>query len=253
MKRFIQEAQKLLEITDDVKLRKEYDGWCRDVKRFLKQEKFSKEILQEIRVKMQYTANEFSGEETRKSIMKAIKDTLNCLEENDMDIEKETVKNEEIMLIEKILNNFYLYYRSMFQLPLHKKAALSMEDLKKIQIGNEYDLQRMLYSLLLPVFPLIRQEVESDNDYSGMRADLYLKEYDLIIETKCTRDNMNEKKLIEELGADGFHYQAKTLFFFVYDKNNIIKNPEAFKAAFKREREKDGKTIKVILLQPINL
>lgn len=114
-------------------------------------------------------------------------------------------------------------------------------------------MQRMLYSLLLPVFPLIRQEVESDNDYSGMRADLYLKEYDLIIETKCTRDNMNEKKLIEELGADGFHYQAKTIFFFVYDKNNIIKNPDAFKAAFKREREKDGKTIKVILLQPINL
>lgn len=86
-----------------------------------------------------------------------------------------------------------------------------------------------------------------------MRADLYLQEQDVIIETKCTRGSMNEKKLTEELGADGFHYQANIIFFFVYDKNNIIKNPDAFKAAFAREQEKNGKTIKVILLQPMEL
>ena len=161
--------------------------------------------------------------------------------------------DREIVLLEQILNNFYLYYRSMFQNPLHKKAALSMNDLKKIRIENEYDLQRMLYALLVPVFPMIRQEVESNNGYSGMRADLYLQEQDVIIETKCTRGSMNEKKLTEELGADGFHYQANIIFFFVYDKNNIIKNPDAFKAAFAREQEKNGKTIKVILLQPMEL
>ena len=44
-----------------------------------------------------------------------------------------------------------------------------MDELKKIQIGNEYDLQRMLYALLVPIFPLIRQEAESDNGYGGMR------------------------------------------------------------------------------------
>ena len=128
-----------------------------------------------------------------------------------------------------------------------------MDELKKIQIGNEYDLQRMLYALLVPIFPLIRQEAESDNGYGGVRADLYLEEYDLIIETKCTRASMIEKKLLEELGADRFHYKAKTVFFFVYDKKNIIKNPDVFKAAFVREQEKNGKNIKVIVLQPVEL
>lgn len=202
---------------------------------------------------MWYTENEFSKDDTRNSIIKAIKDTVVYLDEINTISEAVISEAVGIRLIEQILNNFYLYYRSMFQNPLHKKATMSMDELKKIQIGNEYDLQRMLYALLVPIFPLIRQEAESDNGYGGMRADLYLEEYDLIIETKCTRASMTEKKLLEELGADGFHYKAKTVFFFVYDKKNIIKNPDVFKAAFVREQEKNGKNIKVIVLQPVEL
>ena len=202
---------------------------------------------------MQYTVNEFSKDETRKSIRNAAKDTVSYLEDMDIGLKTELSQDTGIILIEQILNNFYLYYRNMFRTPVHKTGTLSIENLHKIQIGNEYDLQRMLYSLLLPVFPLIRPEVDGDNGYVGMRADLYLKEYDLVIETKCTRENMSEKKLTEELGADGFHYQAENIFFFVYDKNNIIKNPETFKAAFSREKQKDGKNIKVVILQPVEL
>ena len=252
LKRFVQKGMELSEIADDTKLRDEYDDWCRNVNGFLKQERVSKEVLYEIQVKMRYTVNEFSKEETRKNIMRAIKDTIGYLEDSDISSETKMSKDTGIMLIERILNNFYLYYKSMFQNPLHQKSTLSMDDLKRIQIGNEYDLQRMLYSLLVPVFPMIRQEVESDNGYGGMRADLYLEEYDLIIEIKCTRDNMREKKLIEELGADGFLYQARNIIFFVYDKSNIIKNTTAFKAAFTKE-ENNGKTIEVIIQQPVKL
>ena len=223
------------------------------MKGFLKQNGFSKGKLNEIQIKMWYTENEFSKDDTRNSIIKAIKDTVVYLDEINTISEVVISEAVGIRLIEQILNNFYLYYRSMFQNPLHKKATMSMDELKKIQIGNEYDLQRMLYAVLVPVFPLIRQEAESDNGYGGMRADLYLEEYDLIIETKCTRASMTEKKLLEELGADGFHYKAKTVFFFVYDKKNIIKNPDVFKAAFVREQEKNGKNIKVIVLQPVEL
>ena len=134
---------------------------------------------------MWYTENEFSKDDTRNSIIKAIKDTVVYLDEINTISEAVISEAVGIRLIEQILNNFYLYYRSMFQNPLHKKATMSMDELKKIQIGNEYDLQRMLYALLVPIFPLIRQEAESDNGYGGMRADLYLEEYDLIIETKC--------------------------------------------------------------------
>ena len=253
MKKLIEKGWEIKEIADHVSLQQEYDNWCCEIKKYLKQEGFSEEIQQEMQIKMWYVTNEFSKEETRKSIMRAIKAVIECLEENDRAQDRKKVTDREIVLLEQILNNFYLYYRSMFQNPLHKKAALSMNDLKKIRIENEYDLQRMLYVLLVPVFPMIRQEVESNDGYSGMRADLYLQEQDVIIETKCTRGSMNEKKLTEELGADGFHYQANIIFFFVYDKNNIIKNPDAFKAAFAREQEKNGKTIKVILLQPMEL
>ena len=223
------------------------------MKGFLNQNGFPKGKLNEIQIKMWYTENEFSKDDTRNSIIKAIKDTVVYLDEINTISEAVIYEAVGIRLIEQILNNFYLYYRSMFQNPLHKKATMSMDELKKIQIGNEYDLQRMLYALLVPIFPLIRQEAESDNGYGGMRADLYLEEYDLIIETKCTRASMTEKKLLEELGADGFHYKAKTVFFFVYDKKSIIKNPDVFKAAFVREQEKNGKNITVIVLQPVEL
>ena len=141
----------------------------------------------------------------------------------------------------------------MYRSSIHKSSSFTQDILESIQICNEYDLQRMLYSLLLPVFPTIRQEVDSDNGYKGMRFDIYLKEIHLVIETKCTRKNLSEKQLTEELGADIFHYRAKTIFILVFDKNCIIKNPEALKEAFKRDYENDGKTVKLFITQPIKL
>ena len=82
-----------------------------------------------------------------------------------------------------------------------------------------------------------------------MRADLYLDLYNLIIEIKCTRKSMSEKQLIEELGADAFHYCADIIYFLVFDETGIIKNSEAFKKAFEREPKKDGKAVKVFILQ----
>ena len=64
---------------------------------------------------------------------------------------------------------------------------------------------------------------------------------------------MAEKQLIEEMGADAFHYQANVIYFFIYDRVGIIKNPEAFKEAFARGSGKSGKTVKVFLLQPREL
>ena len=145
-----------------------------------------------------------------------------------------------------------MYYQAMYRDPVHKSGKLVQEILDNIKIDNEYDLQRMIYSILLPIFPTVRQEVNSDNGYGGMRADIYLKEYSLIIETKCTRESMTEKRLLEELGADSFHYKAKTLFIFVFDKKHIIKNPVAFEKAFKRDKEKDGKTVRLFIAQKTN-
>lgn len=245
------EGKALEKISDIAEQIYKYNMWCSKIRTYMKEKDFPDKEQEEVKVKMHYTENEYSENETKASLMKAIKDTIQCLEEKISVSSGEVYRPYELSLIEKILNNFFMYYRSMYKNPVHRKGTLSQETLAAIQIGNEYDLQRMLYSILLPIFPNMRQEVCRDNGYGGMRADIYLETYDLIIETKCTRDSMSEKKLIEELGADGFHYNAENIYFFICDKTGIIKNTEAFKKAFEREKKKEGKTVKVFIMQSI--
>lgn len=185
-----------------------------------------------------------------RSVKKALRDTLSVLQEMKVPISKKLSKETALTIIEAILKNFQMHYQAMYKNPVHRKGTITQNTLEAIQIGNEYDLQRMLYSLLLPIFPTVRQEVTSDNGYGSMRADLYVDDYDVVVETKCTRDSMSEKKLVDELGADGFHYKASTIFFFVYDKASVIKNPEAFKKVFIRERNTDGKRIRMVIVPP---
>ena len=89
-----------------------------------------------------------------------------------------------------------------------------------------------------------------DNGYSGIRADLYLASYDVTIEIKCTRESMSEKQITEELGADAFNKKKKNLYLFIYDKEDIIKNPEAYQMAFYRSYDKFGKNVKGFIIKP---
>lgn len=43
---------------------------------------------------------------------------------------------------------------------------------------------------------------------------------------------MKEKKLIEEIEADIVHYSARNLYFFIYDKEKLIANPQVFKSNY---------------------
>lgn len=61
---------------------------------------------------------------------------------------------------------------------------------------------------------------------------------------------MDKDTLTEELGADAFHYKTRNLYLFIYDKEDIIKNPEAYKMAFHRDSQKDGKDIRVFITRP---
>lgn len=231
-------------------MRSKYDEWCHNVRKSLRSKGCTEEELRALNVKMHYTENEYSENDTVLSVRRALRDTISVLQEMGDSINGRPSEDAGIRLIEKVLNNFHMYYQAMYRNPVHKKGTMAQSALKAIEIGNEYDLQRMLYSLLLPIFPTARQEVENDNGYSTMRADLYVDDYDVAIEIKCTRNSMSEKTLIDELGADGFHYKASTIFFFVYDKIHMTKNPAAFQKAFARERNTDGKMVRLVVLQP---
>ena len=132
-----------------------------------------------------------------------------------------------------------------------KRATLTHEYLQKLKIENEYDLQHLLYAILKPLYPDIRKEVAADSGVGTIRSDLKIPSLETVIEAKCTRNSMNLKKLTEEIEADMVHYSEKCIIFFVYDKWKIIKDKQTYENHFNNVF--DGKEIRMIIQQPINL
>lgn len=64
---------------------------------------------------------------------------------------------------------------------------------------------------------------------------------------------MTERNLTEELESDAFHYNADYVFFFIYDKENIIKNVGAFTRNYKREKSEFGTNVEAIVNQSISI
>ena len=228
----------------------EYADWKNEIQIYLMKNRFPKEIQDELKVKGHFTVNEFSETESIKSIKTATKDILRILENLDIEISDNLSEETAKLIIERILSHMDVYLKSMYHDKPHKKSTFSEEILHQVTIKNEYDVQHILYSLLRAVFPEIRREVNGDNGYSGTRADLYLEQHNITIEIKCTRKSMSEKQLTEELGADAFHYKTKNLYLFIYDREDIIKNPEAYQTAFDRSYDKFGKNVKGFIIKP---
>ena len=59
---------------------------------------------------------------------------------------------------------------------------------------------------------------------------------------------MTQKILSEEIEADMVHYNQREIYFFIYDKNKIIKNIESFKNTY--ESMLNEKKIHIIIHQP---
>ncbi len=155
--------------------------------------------------------------------------------------------DDVILLIEDILENFYMFLEALKERTPHKTAGIKKEILDQINIKNEYDIPFLLYAYLKPLCKEIRQEVNQDTGNETVRADLLIGE-NVCIEVKYSRANMTEKSLGEEIKADMVHYKQKEIYFFIYDKNKIIKNMESFKNAY--ESMLNEKKIHIIIHQP---
>ena len=167
-----------------------------------------------------------------------------------------TVANEldeqtALTVVRLILRNFPKHLEEMYQKNVHGRGTLNKADLDKIILGNEYDVQRMLFSLLKPVFPTARVEVPGDGGYSGTRYDIFISEHNLVIEVKCTRSSMAERTLTEEVGSDICHYKHKHIMFFIFDKQKIISNPDAFECRYSKPF--DGKDVEAYIIQPLSI
>lgn len=128
---------------------------------------------------------------------------------------------------------------------MYKGLRDGIEELKAVETVKEYEtfLQRLIEKL--------RKEVAEDSGVGTVRSDMWIPTLQAVIETKCTRKSMTIKKLTEELEADIIHYRAKTLYFYIFDKEKLVLDRSGFERYFNWEF--DGKEVKIFLLQPVKM
>lgn len=137
------------------------------------------------------------------------------------DIQPKNVSIDYDGLLYTIFERFHIVARQM------KRRHDSRETLV---INDEYDVQDLLHALLKLHFDDVRPE-EWTPTYTGgaNRMDFLLKEEEIAIEVKMTRDGLKDKELGDQLIIDIAKYQThpgcKCLYCFVYDPDGIIRNP----------------------------
>lgn len=250
--------KKQIEILNDLQDINEIKNAFKQINVNMREVLDSSEVLSEIKSKEIYLENEYSKIKTKESIIKAKQKVMEYLEELIVEINNiSSTLNDEISqevtitIIKRILNNFYTHIETMYEQPPHGRAGITKEKLDNIKIVNEYDVQRILYSLIKPVFPEARVEVSNDTGFSTVRYDIFIEKYSIIIEVKCTRASMTERSLTEEIGSDIYHYKYNNIFFFIYDREKIVKNKVAFENTYNKRIEE--KNINTIIIQPVNL
>lgn len=241
-----------------------FESWQTNVNKLLNSCFNMSSISEQFNIRTKVMLNKFSESENQKNIKRAMDKAKVFLEElvssiNDGVYDDTTYQENSIntstarIIVRRILRNFYKHLETMYQESVHGSGTIRKDDLDKISIGNEYDVQRILYSLIRPIFPETRLEKVDDAGYAYVRYDIVIEKYKIIIEVKCTRPSMRKRNLAEELGSDSFHYEGDYLFMFVYDKEKIISNVDAFETAYTKPREVAGKSIETIVVQQIKL
>ena len=131
-----------------------------------------------------------------------------------------------------------------------KQLRARHADRGTLDVNDEYDVQDLLHALLQLHFDDIREE-EWTPSYAGAssRMDFLLKDEQLVIEVKMTREGLAKRELGEQLIVDIARYRAhpdcKTLVCFVYDPLGRIANPVGIERDLSGKR--DGLVVKVFI------
>lgn len=109
----------------------------------------------------------------------------------------------------------------------------------EFEVNDEYDVQDLLHAILKLHFKDVREE-EYTPSYAGSssRVDFLLKNEQVVIEVKKTRQGLADKHIGEQLILDVAHYRnhpdCKGLICFVYDPDNRVKNPRGLESDLRR-------------------
>ena len=245
------EIGSLLEITTI----EEYKKSIENILNICEKENLSSEIRKSIKKKAEFMINDFSNYDSEKNMIEAKNRVIDYLKEiSENSKEKNIHIHHEIdetighELLYKILDQFYLFVETFYEKEPNKRATIKREQLNELRMGNEYDVQHILFSIIRLFFTNARTEVCEDTGYAMVRSDIWIPNLDTVVEIKCSNTSMNQKKLMEEIASDMVHYHAKIIYFFIYDKDKIIKNREAFINTY--EKAVYGRKIHIILHQP---
>lgn len=124
------------------------------------------------------------------------------------------------------------------------------QDRQTLVIEDEYDVQDLLHALLKLYYDDVRPE-EWTPSYAGAsaRMDFLLKQQKTVLEVKKTRETLRDKKVGEELLVDIAKYRehsdCEKLYCFIYDPEQLIRNPQGLEKDL--SRDEDGLKITVIV------
>jgi hypothetical protein len=143
-----------------------------------------------------------------------------------------TVPRTPLDVLEQLANRFHLVAQQL------RSRHGGRETLK---INDEYDVQDLLHGLLLLEFDDVRPE-EHTPSYAGgsTRMDFLLKNEQIVVEVKCTRDGLGSREVGEQLLVDiakyRSHQDCKSLFCFVYDPAGRLNNPRGLESDLSHAR-----------------
>lgn len=119
-----------------------------------------------------------------------------------------------------------------------------------LAVGDEYDAQDLVHSLLRVFFDDIRAE-EWTPSYAGSsaRIDFVLPRYRLAIELKHTRPSMTTRELGEQLVVDvtkyAQHPHVRHLVCLVFDPEGSLANPRGIEGDLSKPHEGLGVTVRI--------
>ena len=119
-----------------------------------------------------------------------------------------------------------------------------------ITVGDEYDAQDLLRFMLAIFFDDIRPEdVAPSVAGAASRVDFVLPDFELAIELKFVRPNLDAKKLGEELIVDRERYKTRKdvrhLLCLVFDHKGALRNPRGLEKDLSRDASLDDFAVSV--------
>jgi hypothetical protein len=132
-----------------------------------------------------------------------------------------------------------------------KQLRTRYGDRETLVVKDEYDVQDLLHSMLRIYFDDIRNE-EWTPSYAGScsRIDFLLKNEQIVIEVKKTRETLKARQIGEQLIVDIQRYQThpdcKTLLCFVYDPEGWVSNPRGLENDL--NKKDDDLEVKVLIV-----